>query len=73
MKFETFAALEEAFAKQEVHPGDLKAGVEARINALLEPIIKAFEDPKLREVILKAYPPPSKPTSEYFSDIESGD
>jgi len=58
--FSTYEDLEQAFAKQEIHPGDLKAGVEPCINNLLAPIIKHFEDPKLKELTAKAYPPPSK-------------
>lgn len=58
--FKNYEELEEAFAKQEIHPGDLKAAVEPRINRLLAPIIKHFEDPKLKELTAKAYPQPSK-------------
>lgn len=60
IKFSTYEALEEAFAKQDIHPGDLKAAVEPRINKLLEPIIKHFEDPELKKLTAKAYPPPAK-------------
>lgn len=58
--FTTFDDLEQAFAKQEIHPGDLKAAVEPQINKLLAPIIKTFQDPKLKELTAKAYPPPGK-------------
>lgn len=60
LTFATFEELEQAFAKQEIHPGDLKAAVEPRINKLLAPIIKFFQDPKLKELTAKAYPPPGK-------------
>jgi tyrosyl-tRNA synthetase len=52
--------LESAFSKEEVHPGDLKAAVECYINKLLEPIRKKFEEPALKKLTEKAYPPPSK-------------
>lgn len=58
--YASYEELEQAFAKQEIHPGDLKAGVEPRINKLLAPIIKHFEDVKLKELTAKAYPPPAK-------------
>lgn len=67
--FSTYEDLEQAFAKEEIHPGDLKAGVEPRINKLLAPIIKHFEDPKLKELTAKAYPPPSKAGSKLLCII----
>jgi len=60
MLFETYEAVEEAFGKEELHPGDLKAGVEVCINRLLEPIRKTFEEPKLKQLAEKAYPAPGK-------------
>ena len=36
-EFEKFEDLESAFAKEEVHPGDLKASVEFYLNRLLDP------------------------------------
>ena len=67
LTFATFEELEQAFAKQEIHPGDLKAAVEPRINKLLAPIIKFFQDPKLKELTAKAYPPPGKAASMFLS------
>jgi tyrosyl-tRNA synthetase len=58
--YSTYEELELAFSKEEVHPGDLKAAVESYINKLLEPIRKKFEDPALKKLTEKAYPPPSK-------------
>lgn len=58
--YSTYEELELAFSKEEVHPGDLKAAVESCINKLLEPIRKKFEDPALKKLTQKAYPPPSK-------------
>lgn len=58
--YSTYEELELAFSKEEVHPGDLKAAVESYINKLLEPIRKKFEEPALKKLTEKAYPPPSK-------------
>lgn len=60
VEFTTFEDLEIAFAKQDIHPGDLKASVEQAINKLLAPIQEIFKEPKLQELTTKAYPPPSK-------------
>lgn len=60
VEFTTFEDLEIAFAKQDIHPGDLKASVEQAINKLLAPIQEIFKDPKLQELTKKAYPPTSK-------------
>lgn len=43
-----------------IHPGDLKASVEAALNQLLEPIRKKFQSPELRKLTNSAYPDPSK-------------
>ncbi|KAJ8913609.1 hypothetical protein NQ315_013431 [Exocentrus adspersus] len=58
--FKTFNDLEDAFAKQDIHPADLKAGVEVYINRLLEPIRRQFEQAKLKALAEKAYPVPGK-------------
>lgn len=59
-EYDNFEALEAAFAKQDIHPGDLKASVEQAINKLLAPVQEIFKDPKLQELTKKAYPPPVK-------------
>ncbi|XP_015607250.1 tyrosine--tRNA ligase, cytoplasmic [Cephus cinctus] len=60
-QFVKYEDLETAFAKQEIHPGDLKAAVEIYINKLLDPIRKEFSaDPKLKKLSSEAYPPPQK-------------
>ncbi|KAI7862256.1 tRNA synthetases class I-domain-containing protein [Spinellus fusiger] len=61
MVFDSYEALEKAFAEKQVHPGDLKAGVIAAINGLLEPVRKAFEDPAMSALAALAYPPPVAP------------
>lgn len=58
--FPTFEALEQGFAKEEVHPADLKGAVLRDLNQLLEPIRKKFEEPQMKELIKLAYPPPGK-------------
>ncbi|CAH1117704.1 unnamed protein product [Phaedon cochleariae] len=58
--FEKYEDLEKAFAKEEVHPGDLKNAVEVYINRLLEPIRKTFSTPELKKLAERAYPIPSK-------------
>lgn len=58
MVFDNFEALEKDFAEKIVHPGDLKAGVIAAINELLDPIRKAFEEPEMQKLAELAYPAP---------------
>ena len=60
VEFNTFEELEQAFAKEEVHPGDLKSAVEKYLNQLLEPVRKKFESPELKKLTQQAYPPPAK-------------
>ncbi|KAJ8681572.1 hypothetical protein QAD02_017364 [Eretmocerus hayati] len=61
ISFENYEDLENSFAKQEIHPGDLKNAVEMYINKLLDPIRKEFNnDPKLKSLSARAYPPPQK-------------
>uniref|UniRef100_V9IKW0 tyrosine--tRNA ligase n=1 Tax=Apis cerana TaxID=7461 RepID=V9IKW0_APICE len=58
ISFDTYEDLENAFAKEEIHPGDLKNAVEIYINKLLDPIRKEFEtDSKFKNLANKAYPP----------------
>jgi len=59
MHFNNYAQLEEEFAKQNVHPGDLKNGVATYLNQLLDPIRKEFESEEMQKLILNAYPPPA--------------
>jgi tyrosyl-tRNA synthetase len=54
--FTKYEDLENSFAAEQVHPGDLKAGVESYINRLLDPIRKSFEDKFHQELTEKAYP-----------------
>lgn len=54
--YATYDELEQAFAKEEVHPGDLKASVERYLNELLEPIRKEFESAENKKLVAQAYP-----------------
>ncbi|ELU10391.1 hypothetical protein CAPTEDRAFT_167956 [Capitella teleta] len=58
--FTDYASLEECFRKEELHPGDLKAAVEAALNKLLDPIRADFQSPEMKKLTAKAYPPPAK-------------
>lgn len=58
--FNSYEELEQAFAKEELSPVDLKAGVSDAINALLAPIIEAFEGNKeFQDYEAKGYAPPA--------------
>ena len=55
--FSSYSALEEAYAKEEVHPGDLKGAVTDALVKLLEPIGKMFRaDPEWQEAERMGYP-----------------
>lgn len=69
--FPTFEELEASYAKQDIHPGDLKQKVEEEINKLLKPIQEIFSQTSLKELTANAYPKEVK-TSQYqilFSNI----
>lgn len=68
--YSNYEELEAAFAKQEIHPGDLKLSVEQAINKLLAPIQETFKDPKLQELVKKAYPPPAKTKGNVNSAVD---
>lgn len=56
VEFLKYDDLEQAYAKEDIHPGDLKASVENYINRLLDPIRKDFDTPFYKELTEKAYP-----------------
>merc|ERR550525_725291 len=60
IEFDDFEALEQCFAKEGVHPADLKGAVEKYLNRLLEPVRKVFESKELKKLTNEAYPPPAK-------------
>ena len=54
--FQTYEELEEAFVSKALHPGDLKAGLTAVLNEVLEPVRQHFasgEPKKLLEQVKK--------------------
>uniref|UniRef100_UPI00358F0456 tyrosine--tRNA ligase, cytoplasmic isoform X2 n=1 Tax=Myxine glutinosa TaxID=7769 RepID=UPI00358F0456 len=55
-EYSKYQVLEDDFANELVHPGDLKQSVEKTLNSLLEPIRKAFESPEMQQLITTAYP-----------------
>lgn len=61
LDFSSFDALEQSFAKQEVHPGDLKESVGKYITRLLGPIRDSWAASKeLQDLTKTAYPDMSK-------------
>lgn len=50
IQFNSYEKLEQAFARKEVHPLDLKKAVGAAIASILEPARKHFEKPKVRKL-----------------------
>ncbi|WAR07381.1 SYYC-like protein, partial [Mya arenaria] len=54
--YKSYEELEQAFASQTLHPGDLKGAVEGYLNNLLQPIRKEFESPALKKLTSEAYP-----------------
>jgi len=64
LTFVDYAQLESLFAQQNLHPGDLKLGVESFLNQLLDPIRTKFDtDPRLKQLVTEAYPVPKPPMS----------
>jgi tyrosyl-tRNA synthetase len=60
--FSDYESIEAAYAKEEIHPGDLKAFVTESINSLLAPIQEEFKNnPQFQEADKLAYPPPPVP------------
>lgn len=58
--YPSYEALEEAFRKEELHPGDLKEAVLRELNHFMNPIRKKFEEPEMKKLTRQAYPPPDK-------------
>lgn len=62
LHFASYEQLEAAYAKEEVHPGDLKGFVTEAINTLLAPIQEEFRtNADFQAASLAAYPPPPEP------------
>ncbi len=51
VEFSSYAELQEAFAKGELHPADLKNAVASEVNELTEPIRKHFESGRAKDYL----------------------
>jgi tyrosyl-tRNA synthetase len=54
--YNSYEEVEEAFKNKQLYPADLKDGVAAVLDAMLEPIRKKFQTPELQQLIRDAYP-----------------
>lgn len=54
--YATYQEMEDAFAKKELFPADLKKSVCRELNNLMEPVRKHFEKPELQKLLREAYP-----------------
>jgi len=54
LAYDSYAKVEADFASLKLHPADLKSGVAAEINKLIDPIRKAME--KKQKLVREAYP-----------------
>uniref|UniRef100_A0A914UPB2 tyrosine--tRNA ligase n=1 Tax=Plectus sambesii TaxID=2011161 RepID=A0A914UPB2_9BILA len=54
------ATAEKSFAEEQLHPGDLKLGVESFFNDYLEPVRAEFALEDAQKMFLAAFPPPEK-------------
>jgi tyrosyl-tRNA synthetase len=54
--FNSYQDLEDSFRTEQLHPGDLKDGVEKLLNKLLEPMRRDFQTPENLKLIAEAYP-----------------
>lgn len=72
--FPTYEALEAAYAKEDVHPGDLKGAVTDALNSFLAPLQKLFaEDPDWQEAERYGYPSPANATAIASAKQGAGD
>ncbi len=55
INYSSFKELEKDFSEKKLHPQDLKTGVAAYINSLLEPIRKAAQKTDVKEWLAKGY------------------
>lgn len=57
VSYSTFDEVENDFKEQKLHPGDLKKGVETKLNQLMEPLLSFLESSKeFQDVLLRAFP-----------------
>ena len=72
--FPSYQAVEEAYAQEQLHPGDLKSGVTDAINGLLAPIQKMFqEDAEWQEAERFGYPDSSTANAMASAKQGAGD
>lgn len=64
-----YQSLEDDFAKEMLHPGDLKNSVEIYLNRLLAPIQNMDNNGKLKSLSQRAYPAPSKSKAPVADEI----
>jgi tyrosyl-tRNA synthetase len=53
--FKDFESIQKAFAAQELHPADLKAGMVHNLDLFIEPVRKEFESREWRQILKHAY------------------
>ncbi|RKP16865.1 tyrosyl-tRNA synthetase, cytoplasmic, partial [Rozella allomycis CSF55] len=75
--FNTYEELELAFKEEKVYPADLKSGIAAAINVLLQPVREKLDTPEFKKLSGKAYPAvvkkdltPSEQALEEFSKVK---
>lgn len=69
--FSSYEAVEKAYAREDLHPSDLKKGVTDALNALLAPIQKMFDkDPEWQEAEKYGYP--DSPVSTAVASAKQG-
>lgn len=69
----TYEQVEEAYKKEELHPGDLKATIVDSINKLLAPVQEEFKNnAKFQEIERLAYPPPPAPEKKKKASKKHG-
>ena len=72
--FASYAELEEAYAKEEIHPGDLKGAVTNALNIILAPVQKMFDaDPDWQEAERLGYPSAAPATAIASAKQGAGD
>lgn len=71
--YSSYAAMEEAYAKEELHPGDLKNGVTEALIVLVAPIREMFDnDPAWQEAERLAYPNSSVSNAAASAKVGAG-
>jgi tyrosyl-tRNA synthetase len=72
--FKSYEELEEAYKKEDVHPGDLKGAVTNALNLVLAPVQRMFEaDPEWQEAERLGYPSASTAAAMASAKQGAGD